>query len=494
MIPRLFIPLIFISLLFGVDSPDHGLRFNGGGYVRVEDSESLTLDGDFTIEFWTKVDSGYGYGHILNKHQPGNNDDGSWVIKYSEESIDTLFLVFSWAYLPNRIFCNVTDYIVGQEWFHFAVTFVNESEDLSLWLNGNRVTRKSVSPNLMDTPWPLIIGSESGYNYFKGNLAEIRISNIPRYTHTFRPQNNFLLDKNTIAYWPADQTLGKKLIDMSGLNNNGILVNVTWLNDNNFSIKLLYALFILIIIGSISFLLIKHKKNKIPPTSALDDIYENHPINKIILFGEFQVWDKEGEDISASFSPKLKELFLLLIFYSFGNGNGIATYQLTTILWPELDEKRSKNARSTSMNRLRALIANMENVTISNKNNKWIISIQSPITCDYSIYTVKKRKTKKNDESDLIALFNNGPLLKDLSYVWLDGIQAEVENYVIDLFTGIIQNASNDYSDYQLLKISENLLIWDPINPVGLKTKIDILKSQGKVGLSKKIEEKYNIY
>jgi len=146
------------------------------------------------------------------------------------------------------------------------------------------------------------------------------------------------------------------------------------------------------------------------------------------------------------------------------------------------------------MNRLRALIANMENVTISNKNNKWIISIQSPITCDYSIYTVKKRKTKKNDESDLIALFNNGPLLKDLSYVWLDGIQAEVENYVIDLFTGIIQNASNDYSDYQLLKISENLLIWDPINPVGLKTKIDILKSQGKVGLSKKIEEKYNIY
>jgi len=67
----------------GKEVPDHGLYFNGeNAYVEIPDHESIDLTESFTIEFWVKPDSLLRYGQIMNKHQPGLNNDGSWVLKY----------------------------------------------------------------------------------------------------------------------------------------------------------------------------------------------------------------------------------------------------------------------------------------------------------------------------------------------------------------------------------------------------------------------------
>ena len=50
--------------------------------------------------------------------------------------------------------------------------------------------------------------------------------------------------------------------------------------------------------------------------------------NYIQLFGDFKVLDKEGNEITSLFTPKLKQLFLIILLYSQRNKNGISTKEL----------------------------------------------------------------------------------------------------------------------------------------------------------------------
>ncbi|WP_315822601.1 hypothetical protein [Paraflavitalea speifideaquila] len=53
----------------------------------------------------------------------------------------------------------------------------------------------------------------------------------------------------------------------------------------------------------------------------------------IYLFGQLEVIDKEGNVITKMFTPILKELFLLVLVYTFKDGKGIASEKLYETLW-----------------------------------------------------------------------------------------------------------------------------------------------------------------
>jgi len=82
-----------------------------------------------------------------------------------------------------------------------------------------------------------------------------------------------------------------------------------------------------------------------PDISLRRELLKTHCLPRGSIFsGSFQVFDKEGVDITQLFTPVLRELFLLIVIYTIRTGRGITAEELTEILW--LD-KAVKDARTT---------------------------------------------------------------------------------------------------------------------------------------------------
>jgi hypothetical protein len=76
---------------------------------------------------------------------------------------------------------------------------------------------------------------------------------------------------------------------------------------------------------------------------AFDKTTKEKPTqNYIQLFGDFKVLDRFGNDITTQFTPKLKQLFLLILLYSQRSKNGISTKELTDILWEGYSYQNAK--------------------------------------------------------------------------------------------------------------------------------------------------------
>lgn len=45
-------------------------------------------------------------------------------------------------------------------------------------------------------------------------------------------------------------------------------------------------------------------------------------VSSILFLGGFQIWDKEGNNMTKSFTPTLKRLLVLIVLYSFKDGKG----------------------------------------------------------------------------------------------------------------------------------------------------------------------------
>jgi hypothetical protein len=129
--------------------------------------------------------------------------------------------------------------------------------------------------------------------------------------------------------------------------------NVADQDDISFDSQIVYYLIPFILLLSAVFIFInrkgkRHKANdriqeiKKPvenfPTKDLSDSVIDTTKYHIILFGGFQVYNKNFEDITSYFSPLLKELFLLIFLYSFKNNKGISSEKLTEILWFDKSE------------------------------------------------------------------------------------------------------------------------------------------------------------
>ncbi|RAZ95258.1 hypothetical protein DK853_30895, partial [Klebsiella oxytoca] len=91
--------------------------------------------------------------------------------------------------------------------------------------------------------------------------------------------------------------------------------------------------------------------------------------SSISLLGCFNVRDKEGNDITANFTPRLKHLLILLILYTEKNPNGILTSKTTGILWPDKEETAARNNRNVNLRKLRVLLESIGDVEVVTENN-----------------------------------------------------------------------------------------------------------------------------
>jgi hypothetical protein len=193
----------------------------------------------------------------------------------------------------------------------------------------------------------------------------------------------------------------------------------------------------------------------------------------VYLFGAFQVFDKEGSDITRLFTPLLKELFLIIVTYTVRNGRGISSEGLNEILWHDKPEKDAKNNRSVNLAKLKAILEKVGNTVINKESGYW--QFQTPeedVYVDYKRYVsiVQDVDAARADIRPLVHIIKRGAFLAQTEYNWLDDIKSEVSNAVIDCCLAYIRNHPAGDPEFTI-EIANCIFCFDPLNEDALTYK-----------------------
>lgn len=248
------------------------------------------------------------------------------------------------------------------------------------------------------------------------------------------------------------------------------------------------------------FIMLRKKKSK------QNEIKEEMPVHKeqvascehpqysaIYLFGGFQVFDKNGRDITKEFTPMLRQLFILLLLYTVKNGKGISSVKLKDLLWYDKSEGSAKNNRGVFMNKLRLLFEHIGTLQIRNQDIYWSIELGEEIYCDYIlVLSVMDRiassvKTAtKEDVQSLLQIVSKGELLPNIQTEWIDSFKSDFSNQLIDLLLDIYQQSNVQKYPQTCIHMADAVFMHDSLNEDALSIKCRNLVLMGKYGLAKK--------
>jgi two-component SAPR family response regulator len=213
-------------------------------------------------------------------------------------------------------------------------------------------------------------------------------------------------------------------------------------------------------------------------------------VSSILFFGGFQIFDKNGTDISSKFTMTLKELFVLIVLHSVKFEKGVSATTIQEYLWPDKDEVSARNNRNVNIKKLRTLLADVGGITIENNNSYLKLTMEGHIFCDYQVvYQMLSRDTRNIPEHDkisaIIANVKRGSLLPNLQPSWLDNYKSDISNLIIDSLIEYSQKLDGNKDDKLLLEIADAVFMYDTINQEALKIKCSVLNKKGKYSLAK---------
>jgi len=261
-------------------------------------------------------------------------------------------------------------------------------------------------------------------------------------------------------------------------------------------ISVWWVLLILLVIGAGVYWVLRRRKKVMPsqevaatkplviqePVSAepvigapaMAEPVEKNIYPGVYLFGAFQVFDKDGGDITRLFTPLLKELFLIILTYSIRNGRGISSEGLNELLWHDKSEKDAKNNRSVNLAKLKAILEKVGNTVINKESGYW--QFQTPeedVYVDYKKYVHLLQSAPdaaRMDIRPLVNIIKRGSFLAQTEYNWLDDIKSEVSNAVIDRCLEYIRNHPTGDAEFTI-EIANCIFCFDPLNEDALTYK-----------------------
>jgi two-component SAPR family response regulator len=197
--------------------------------------------------------------------------------------------------------------------------------------------------------------------------------------------------------------------------------------------------------------------------------------SSIFLFGQFQIIDKDGNDITRLFTPLLKELFLIIAIYSVRNGRGISSEGLNEILWHDKSEKDAKNNRSVNLAKLKIILEKVGNCMISKEAGFWQFQIADPdMNVDYAKYMAiinSGAEPSKETVDPFLHIIKRGPFLFETEYGWLDNTKSEVSGQVIDRCMIYLNHLDSQKYPETVIDISNYIFYFDPLNEDALMYK-----------------------
>lgn len=224
-----------------------------------------------------------------------------------------------------------------------------------------------------------------------------------------------------------------------------------------------------------------------------------HTRSAILFLGGFQVWNKNGENITKEFTPVVKQLLILIILYGQKNKKGIFNTTLKDILWFDKTEESAQNNRRVNIHKLKLLLENIEDVKLTKHNAYWSVSFGEGSYNDYIeayklIDFVKSKKiiTRADLENLSLGLLSE-PLLPSAQEDWLDEFKSEYSNQVIDTMLLLTKQKIVRNNKNLLIQIANIIFAHDKTDENALIIKCRTLWKSGKMSLAKNTYDSFCI-
>ena len=433
--------------------------FGGQNRINLPTAQDLQLrDHDFTVQTWLKIP----------KYIDGKAD---YCILGSKSSAyqQALHLLIRngkpyMGFYNNDIEGNTV--IEPNKWYNVTWRYNKQNGEQAIFVNGKL--------DAVATSRPGYMGSDSIYvgytgfsqtSYFTGMLDNLAI------------WSRALSDKEILGL--SNQTIELQLSERPSI-----------FKDNGWTVAIVLAIALL---GVLLFGQRRRKRHHTKDQSsvqALEEMsetsmnaYSNMPPsekNCIRLFGQFQVVDKDGEDITALFTPKLKRLFILLLVNSTRGKHGISGSEMNDFIWGK-DTKNAKSVRSVSVLKLRKILERLDKVEIVFNVNKYAVVMSGSVYCDYLQCLAMLEGKRVNDRQDFERFFeiiSRGEAFEGESFDWLDDAKGYVSNTAVDVMAHFISNYQMDTEADEIKHIASKMLVNDPCNEEALQYLTKALLSQ----------------
>jgi two-component SAPR family response regulator len=346
-------------------------------------------------------------------------------------------------------------------WYHLVWRYILETGEQAIFLNGKN------------------IGSSTGHPPFSGT-GDIHLGSALSQGASLR---GYIDD---LYFW--DRPLGLEEINRLALDAT-ISFEKEKTNSSLFDSNLVkYGLIVLvlILIGIVLFLLLR-KRN---PKTQTDTIIlpAKNDVNQINLFGGFLAVDSEGNDIAHLFTPKVKELFLYILFGSLKNESGAVVTDINDQLWPGLPSKKVTNNRAVTLNKLRRILKKMEDVEVISENGFLKLEMGARFFCDYAeaykLCQIPEGMTKSQLET-FFLLIKKGPFLKGHHWPWLDEMRGYTGSQVIDNLLKLASIYKNENKPQKVDALAKRILEYDDLNEEAIYLQIWTLQQANKTHLAR---------
>lgn len=218
--------------------------------------------------------------------------------------------------------------------------------------------------------------------------------------------------------------------------------------------------------------------------------------NAIFLFGDLQVYDGKGHEITKQFTPLIKELFLVILLYTIRWDRGISSEKLKELLWSDKSAESARNNRSVNIAKLKNILEQLNNCSVSKETGYWRINFENAKTfIDYQHY-INIVKDKKNlDKQKIKALadiIKRGSFLPIANYEWMDQFKAEISNDIIDAYLAFARSVEISSDPELLIEVANYIFYFDSVNEEAMVIKCRALVHMGKHSQAKHTFEDFS--
>ncbi|MCM1177028.1 MAG: DNA-binding transcriptional activator [Bacteroides sp.] len=195
--------------------------------------------------------------------------------------------------------------------------------------------------------------------------------------------------------------------------------------------------------------------------------------NSIYLFGDFMVFDKEGKDITLTFTKQQRQLLCLLLKYS--DKDGISSKKLSNILWPDKDENKAKNSRGVAINNMRKLLKPIDGISLISNDAHFKLEYGPGFYCDY-LELMELLSADSPDKIRILEIISKGKFMTFMNEPVFDTFKEKVENSIAPILQKEIIIRYNSREYLAVTEIAEMIFNVDPLNEHALEFLIRSLR------------------
>lgn len=216
----------------------------------------------------------------------------------------------------------------------------------------------------------------------------------------------------------------------------------------------------------------------------------------IYLFGNFELLDSDGNDVSKQFSPLLKEMFLVILLNSMANDKGITSEKLNDIFWENKTGKNAKNNLSVNIVRLKSILSKIDGIQIIKNGERWKCEYDyKKVSIDVADF-LQLRSAYPNEHgkeyiSRVLYFVSRGSFLKQAEYLWLDDIKADLSNKIITELLAESKGLHAERDADYIIEIANAIFNFDSLNEDALRLKCSTLEKLGRHSIAKTTYERF---